>query len=65
MLKNSYDECADLLSKEFPDEFDLEDAIKLLTEKGEEENDVRFLLASLMKNGHLDYVGTRGYGWVR
>ena len=63
-MKNSYDDCWDFLEEEYPFGFDLQDAITLLESKGEEENDIRFLLASLVRNGVLDYEGTTSYRWM-
>ena len=64
MLKNGYDECVLFLYDRFGNSFEFDDAIELLVGKGESDNDARFLLLSLIRNGILDYVGRRGYEFL-
>lgn len=52
-----------MIYERYPHEFELQEAIDLLTEVGENENDVKFLLASFIRSGYADYVGRSGYKW--
>lgn len=62
-LINGYDKCLLMICEKYPYEFDFQDAIDLLTEAGEEDNDIRFLLASFIRQGYANYVGRNCYRW--